>query len=126
MESENYVNDAFTYMVVRPQNIPSHEAEKPLMAGIVLDHWIERIPYMEQTAGLAFTFDQPDAEAPQALLLAVSTKDSRDKYWSEDMLLRTVKSTVHLVKSRSVEPDNLKEHSWTSGLFPLIDYVDNP
>ena len=126
VESENYVNDAFTYMVVKPQNIPSHEAEKPLMAGIVLDHWIERIPYMEQTAGLAFTFDQPDAEAPQALLLAVSTKDSRDKYWSEDMLLRTVKSTVHLVKSRSVEPDNLKEHSWTSGLFPLIDYVDNP
>ena len=124
--SEDYVGDAFTYMVVQPTNFPLPEDEKPLMAGIVLDHWIERIPYKEQTAGLTFNFDQPDAEAPQALLLAVSTKDNFNNYWSEDMLLRTVRSTMHLVKSRSVEPDNMKEYAWTSGLFPLIDYKDNP
>ena len=123
---EKYVNDAFTYLVAQPDNLPSPDDEKPLVAGIVLDHWIERIPYQEQTAGLAFNFDQPDAEAPQALLLAVSTKDNLNNYWSEDMLLRTVRSAMHLVKCRSVEPDDLKQYAWTAGLFPLINYTDNP
>ena len=95
------------------------------MAGIVLDHWIERIPYREQTAGLTFNFDQPDAEAPQALLLAVATKDKGKHYWSEEMLLNTLRSTMHLVKCRSVEPDDLREHAWTAGLFPLINYTDH-
>lgn len=125
VKNEEAVGDAFTYMVVQPHNLPSPDDEKPLIAGIVLDHWIERIPYREQTAGLAFNYDQPDAEAPQALLLAVSTKDNSNNYWSPDMLLRTVKSTMHLVKCRSVEPDDLKKHAWTAGLFPLLDYIDN-
>lgn len=124
VESEDYVNDAFTYMVERPENLPQVYDEKPLVAGLVLDHWIERIPYKDQTAGLAFNYDQPDAEAPQALLLAVATKDSNKKHWSENMLLRTIRSTVHLVKCRSVEPDDLRKYAWTAGLFPLIDYTD--
>ena len=126
VESEEYVGDAFTYMVEHPANFPYFNKEgQPLLAGIVIDHWIERIPYKDQTAGLAFNYDQPDAEAPQALLLAVSTKDGSKSYWSEDMLLRTVKSTMHLVKCRSVEPDDLKKRAWTAGLFPLMDYKDN-
>lgn len=123
VQSEEYVGDAFTYMVVQPKNFPSHEKEP--MAGIVLDHWIERIPYREQTAGLAFNFDQPDTEAPQALLLAVATKDKGNRYWSQEMLLSTLRSTMHLVKCRSVEPDDLREYAWTAGLFPLINYTDN-
>ena len=126
VESEEYVGDAFTYMVEQPANFPYFNKEgQPLLAGIVIDHWIERIPYKDQTAGLAFNYDQPDAEAPQALLLAVSTKDGNKSYWSEDMLLRTVKSTMNLVKCRSVEPDDLKKRAWTAGLFPLMDYKDN-
>lgn len=124
VQSEEYVNDAFTYMVEHPENLPKADDEKPLMAGLVFDHWIERIPYQDQTAGLAFNYDQPDAEAPQALLLAVATKDSLRKHWSENMMLRTIRSTVHLVKCRSVEPDDLRKYAWTAGLFPLVDYSD--
>ena len=125
VDNENYVDDAFTYMVIKPTNFPLPNAEKPLMAGIVLDHWIERIPYKEQTAGLSFNFDQPDAEAPQALLLAVSTRDRSNHHWSEVMLLNTLRSAMHLVKCRSVEPDDLKKYPWTAGLFPLINYTDS-
>ena len=139
VENEDYVNDAFTYMVAQPENFPlTDKYGETCFAGFVLDHWIERIPYREQTAGLAFNFDQPDAEAPQALLLAISDKyhikngryNSYTKilhnYWSEDMLIRTLRSAMHLVKCRSVEPDDLKEYAWTAGLFPLINYSDNP
>ena len=36
------------------------------VAGLVLDYWVEKIPYREQTAGVAFSYDQPDAEQKQA------------------------------------------------------------
>ena len=93
------------------------------MAGIVLDHWVERIPYREQTAAMAFNCDQPDAEAPQTLLLAVSTKDNASR-WSEEMLLNALKSAIHMVKCRAVEPDMISNDAWASGIFPLIDYKD--
>lgn len=124
VDSEEYVYDAFTYLMVQPENLPSPKEEHPQIAAIVFDHWIERIPYQDQTAGLAFNYDQPDAEAPQTLLMAVSTKDGVKNHWSEQMLLRTIRSTMHLVKSRAVEPDDLREHPWTSAVFPLISYED--
>lgn len=124
VESEDFVYDANTYLVFQPDNLPAADAEQPLIAAVVFDHWIERIPYRDQTAGLSFYYDQPDAEAPQTLLMAVSTKEGARNHWSEEMLLRTIRSTMHLVKSRAVEPDHLREHPWTSAVFPLISYED--
>lgn len=121
---EDYVTDAFTYMVMNPEHIinAAHQ-EKPVLAGIVIDHWIERIPYREQTAAVAFGYDQPDAEAPQTLLLAVATKDNK-KHWSEKMLANTLKSAIHMVKCRTVSPDMLCKDGWTGGLLPLLEYKD--
>ena len=90
---------------------------------MVIDHWTERIPYKEQTAAVAFNYDQPDAEAPQTLLLAVSTKDSFHK-WSDKMLLNAMKSAGHMVKCRAVNPEMLSNNRWTSGIFPLMEYKD--
>lgn len=121
---ESQVKDAFTYLVMNPQKLVETAGQADCrMAGIVLDHWIERIPYREQTAAVAFNCDQPDAEAPQTLLLAVSTKDNASR-WSEDMLLNSLKSAIHMVKCRAVEPDMISEDAWASGIFPLIDYKD--
>lgn len=121
---EDDVTDAFTYLVMNPEHIihAAHQ-EKPVLAGIVIDHWIERIPYREQTAAVAFGYDQPDAEAPQTLLLAIATKDNK-KHWSEKMLANSLKSAIHMTKCRTVSPDMLCKDGWTGGLLPLLEYKD--
>lgn len=119
--NEDDVCDAFIYVMISPENLRLDTEEKTQIAGVVLDHWIERIPYSNQTAGLSFSYDQPDAESPQTLLMAVASRN-RGHHWSYNMLLRTIRSTMHLVKSRAVEPDDLKTHPWTCAVFPLINY----
>lgn len=96
------------------------------VAGLVLDYWVEKIPYREQTAGVAFSYDQPDAEPPQAVLVGVSTIGARHK-WSEHRMLRTIRSAMHQVKTRAVEPEHVYADKWTSALFPLVSLdPDNP
>lgn len=122
--SEDVVTDAFTYIVMSPEHfVEASSEQEPLLAGIVIDHWIERIPYRDQTAAVAFGYDQPDAEAPQTLLLAVATKDN-NKGWNEKMLVNAIKSAIHMVKCRTVSPDLLSKDGWASGLFPLLEYKD--
>lgn len=118
---EDKICDAFIYVMLSPENLRLDSEEKVQIAGVVLDHWIERIPYTNQTAGLSFNYDQPDAESPQTLLMAVASRNT-GHHWSYNMLLRTIRSTMHLVKSRAVEPDDLKTHPWTCAVFPLINY----
>lgn len=121
---EEDVRDAFTYIVMNPDEIQNaSKMQVPVLAGIVIDHWVERIPYRDQTAAVAFGYDQPDAEAPQTLLLAVSTKDN-NKGWNEKMLINSLKSAIHMVKCRTVSPDMLCKDGWAGGLFPLLEYND--
>ena len=100
--------------------------DEPKMAGIVVDHWIERIPYQNQTAAVAFNYDQPDAEAPQTLLLAVSSyaNEKNWKCWSDRMMLNTMKSAIHMAKCRAVNPEMISNQRWLSGIFPLMEYKD--
>lgn len=88
-------------------------------AGLVLDFWVEKIPYLRQTAALAFGYDQPDAEPPQAILVGVSTLGGNHN-WSEHRLIRTIRSAMHQIKSRAVEPEHLYADRWASSLFPLL------
>lgn len=122
--SEEDVKDAFTYIVMNPYEMQNAlRMQTPVLAGIVIDHWVERIPYTNQTAAVAFGYDQPDAEAPQTLLLAMATKDNK-KGWNEKMLVNSLKSAIHMVKCRTVSPDMLCKDAWASGLFPLLEYRD--
>ena len=123
------VKDAFVYMVMNPGTMAESMMmeDEPKMAGIVVDHWIERIPYQNQTAAVAFNYDQPDAEAPQTLLLAVSPyyeKRRRQKCWSDRSMLNTMKSAIHMAKCRAVNPEMISNQRWLSGIFPLIEYKD--
>ena len=120
------VKDAFVYMVMNPGTMAESMMmeDEPKMAGIVVDHWIERIPYQNQTAAVAFNYDQPDAEAPQTLLLAVSSYENNWKCWSDRMMLNTMKSAIHMAKCRAVNPEMISNQRWLSGIFPLMEYKD--
>ena len=59
-------------------------------SGLLLDSWPELLPSREEDAGVAFHFDAPGAQAPQAILLAVppdatpawSTTCSNGRCWT--------------------------------------------
>jgi hypothetical protein len=76
--------------------------------GIMIDEWHEIIPDTHLTTGLAIHYDQPNAEAPQAILLAVHSGASQE-FWTDNELIGAVNSTFDLVKIRTVEPDHFNE-----------------
>lgn len=73
--------------------------------GWFVDEWTEVIPDTHLTTGLAVHYDQPNAQAPQAMLLAVHSGSTTD-VWTDDELLGVVNSTFDLAKLRAVEPDH--------------------
>lgn len=98
-------------------------------SGMIFDSWLEYIPYQKQSAGMVFHCDQPDAEAPQSLLLAISPDFhcAGDKRWSVNSLVGLVEEARFLAMNRAVEPDHIyqdlpdyKSGSYLSTIFPLL------
>jgi hypothetical protein len=70
-------------------------------AGLIVDEWPERIPSTQQSASVAFHFEEPSARAPQALLLAVCP-DNRAT-WDDPILQAVLAETLQLAKIRTVD-----------------------
>ncbi|MFD5521054.1 hypothetical protein [Streptomyces sp. NPDC127066] len=88
----------------------AHYAPKPMLGvdrhcGLLLDEWTEVIPAQQETTGIAFHYNGPDAEPPQAMLLV--TPPERTGNWNADDLLKAVGETLNLAKIRAVEPAHL-------------------
>ncbi len=125
---ESMIDEAKSYVVVNSGYM--YQTDQTV-AGLVLDSWVERIPYKTQTAALAFSYDQPDAEAPHAILMAVapnvSGKNRRysghrvSRNWSPTDFVRSIKSSMHLVKTRAVEPDHIFKDKFASAFFPVLN-----
>lgn len=123
VENESQVFDANVYLVANAEEMILNASDRAKgykeIRGIVLDFWVEKIPLREQTSGLTFHFDQPDAEPPQAILIAMHNNSGWNSRWTEKQVIRSIKCALHLVKSRAVEPDHIKNDSWGSALFPF-------
>ena len=74
-------------------------------SGILVDEWVERIPALDETTGVVFHHDQPAAQAPQALILAIPPE--RTGNWRWDDLVDTLLDTLDLAKRRAVTTDQL-------------------
>lgn len=84
------------------------EFNKPI-AGLLIDGWDEQIPGSSIETGVAFHYNQPSSQAPQALLLAVPGQHAdADSKWSEDEVVQIVRDTMKLAKIRMVDPDALQ------------------
>lgn len=70
------------------------------LAGLLLDEWVEIIPSDVQNTGVAVHYDDPGAEPPQTILLAVPPPNSG---WSLSLLSDIVGETLDLSKIRSVD-----------------------
>ena len=76
------------------------------IGGLFVDEIVEVVPADRETTGVAFNYDEPNARAPQAILVAVpATADP----WSAEALAATVLETVELARIRGVDPDALRQ-----------------
>ncbi|MBP5392077.1 MAG: hypothetical protein J6Y40_08380 [Bacteroidales bacterium] len=121
VSSEEEVHDANVFTVLNSDEFlkKAGEGYRPA-AGLVIDFWVEKIPYKRQIASLAFGYDQPDAEPPQAVLVGISPLGG-NHHWSEKRMIRTIRSAMHQVKTRAVEPDHIYFDKWASAFFPILD-----
>jgi hypothetical protein len=93
-------------------------------AGLVLDEWIEIIPVTEETSGIVFNYNQPNATPPQTILLAVTP--SITNRWEWDDLVHTVIDTVELGKVRAVEPDHINQSYLSLALHAVVGEIPPP
>jgi hypothetical protein len=75
--------------------------------GLLLDEWTEVVPAVQETTGVCFHYDRPNAEPPQTMLLA--TPPQLKGRWEWVDLVDTLRETLDLAKHRAVEPDHLAD-----------------
>jgi hypothetical protein len=89
------------------------------LAGVLVDEWVELIPADVQNTGIAVHFDDPGAEAPQAVLVAVPPPDSA---WSLALLADIVGETLDLARIRAVDTEALGD---VARLLPAVYLASN-
>ncbi|MEL7312878.1 MAG: hypothetical protein AAFN07_15285, partial [Pseudomonadota bacterium] len=82
-----------------------------------LDHWTESVPMPSEVTGVAFNYNQPNASAPNAILVAVEPNNS-DR-WSWDALTGTLTDTMDRARTRAVEPAQILEEGSLDVLLPM-------
>lgn len=93
------------------------DADSPV-AGFWIDEWVEVVPAADVTTGIAFNFDEPAAQAPQAILLAVPPDASPT--WNLAALEAIVRESLSLAKIRAVAPELLDQHTDLGRALPAI------
>jgi hypothetical protein len=89
--------------------------------GLVIDEWPEIIPASAETTGLAFHYDDPGAEAPQCVLLAVPP--ARASQWDLASLVAILDDALMLAKVRAIHSEQLSQ---VGQLLPAIYLAANP
>jgi hypothetical protein len=70
--------------------------------GLVVDEWVELMPNAVESTGLSFRYENPGAEAAQAVLLAVAPPGQKGQ-WDLDTLIDTLNETADLARMRAVD-----------------------
>ena len=121
-------SDKLSLIILNEKNLNT-EVDKAKCCGLLVDEWIEIIPEREATTGIAFNYDQPDAEPPQSMLLAVPPVETGK--WKWDDLVYTILDTMDLYKARMVEPEHIDKSIFTQvlpavmGEFPVANKYRN-
>jgi hypothetical protein len=82
------------------------DVRQPL-AGLLIDEWVEVVPSATETTGISLQYDQPNAAAPQTILVAVPPEI--ESPWTVWSLQQVLLETLDLARTRAVDPDALDE-----------------
>lgn len=106
-------------------SIVLHRAAKPAAggswAGLIVDEWSEIIPGETEQTAIAFHYDDPGAEAAQAVLIAVPPTEQQA--WDFQTIVDTVRETFELARLRGADLENL---GMLGQLLPAIFLASNP
>ena len=97
-------------------DVPFDETKR--QCGLLLDEWTETLPAETETTGIAFHFDRPSSEPPQAWLLAIPPDPKGSWTWQD--LVDSVTETLDLAHLRAVEPDHLDGTAWARFLPAIV------
>ena len=114
--------DKLSLVLMNPEALTT--APEASKAGLLVDEWVEIIPHAAETTGITFNYDQPDAKAPNTLLLAVTPSPTGK--WSWDDLAQTLNDTLEMAKNRAVEPEHLEDTVFGQLLPALLTEVVPP
>jgi hypothetical protein len=103
--------------------MPQPFAPADPVAGFWIDEWVEVIPETQMTTGIAFNFDEPASQAPQAILLAVPPDDSPN--WDISDLEAITREALDLAHLRAVDPETLAAHTELDQLLPALCFSIN-
>ncbi len=78
--------------------------------GLLIDEWNEVIPGKDETTGIAFHYDRPNAEPPQTMLLV--TPANMDGPWQWQDLVDAINETLEMAKKRAVEPVHVDQTAY--------------
>jgi hypothetical protein len=98
----------------------SPDVDEPWV-GFVVDDWTEMIPNRVESTAVAFHYDDPGAEAPQTVLLAVPP--GNEETWSLDAVVGILRETLELAKIRAVDGELLEQ---LSQVLPATYIAANP
>ena len=90
----------------------------PAVAGLWIDEWVEIVPEPDVTTGIAFNFDEPAAQAPQAVLLAVPA--DRAATWDITDVETIVLEALDLARLRAVDQEMLGAHTDLAHILPAL------
>lgn len=88
-----------------------------LQSALLIDEWTEAIPNDKEISGVSFNYDQPNASAPNTILVAVEPTGAAQ--WSWDTMLGIISNTFDRAKTRAVEPAHILEHPALDTLTPM-------
>jgi hypothetical protein len=92
-------------------------------AGLMLAAFNEALPRETEQGGLAFQYDRPSAEPPQAVLLAVAPDPIGTPHWDQDTLFQVLAEALDLARIRMVDPDSMRGFG---SLLPAMYLTYNP
>ncbi len=81
------------------------------VTGLAVDAWTQTVPSTTRTTGVTFHYDEPDATAPQGVLIAVAPDvrpERQPETWDLSTLLDVLTSTMALARDRAVASDDAK------------------
>jgi hypothetical protein len=96
------------------------DADDPWV-GLVIDDWTELIPNRVESTAVAFHYDDPGAEAPQTVLVAVPP--GNEQTWSLDTVMAILRETLELAKVRTVDGELLEQ---LAQVLPATYLAANP
>jgi hypothetical protein len=105
---------------VSPVKLEQPQTGELLLAGALIDEWVEVVPSPTEITGIALQYDQPNSAPPQTILIAVPPEKGLP--WTTWSLQKVLLETLDLARIRAVDSEALDE---VGHYLPALYFASN-